>query len=547
VTNPPNKPAVPPEPPPPPPAPADQALTPPPAPAGRSAQWVAIGILLSRISGLVRENIFARFFGASLYADVWRAALRGPNLLQNMLGEGTLSASFIPVYASLLENGKEREAGRVAGAVFALLVMLAAVLALLGIAIAPILVSLAFAGFEGEKRELTITCTRIIFPMTGVLVLSAWTLGILNSHRRFLLSYVAPVVWNAAIIAALLIFGPGRSESSLVVIICWAALIGGALQFLVQLPTVLRLERELKVRINFKLPGVRLVIRNALPAISGRGVVQLSGWVDTFFATFMGHGAVALLGYAQTLYLLPVSLFGMSVAAAELPELARQRGAALEKLAQRINAGLKQIAVLIVPSAVGYLVLGDVAVATIYQSGEFTRADTVMVALILGAYAAGLFASTATRLFSSAFFALQDTRTPARIAYIRVGLSAVIGGLVTGYVKFVDPSMIVYGPVGLAAAAGIAAWVEWQLLRTRLKAQLPGVGLQRKLLVQLFGVASAAALVARGLEFALPSWRPLIVGFIVLGSYAVLYLVAVHVLGVEARIPFVGRFLPRRK
>ena len=520
---------------------------PAPPPAGRSAQLVAVGILLSRISGLLRDIVFARFFGSGRYADVFRASLRLPNVLQNLLGEGTLSASFIPVYAELLEKGHHKEAGRVAGAIFALLVGLAGLLALFGIVLAPVLVSLAYPGFTGEKRDLTILCTRIIFPMTGVLVLSAWTLGVLNAHRRFFLPYVAPVLWNVAMITTLVAFGPGRELNSLVIWLAWGAFIGGTLQFLVQLPRVLRLERDLKIRLKLKHPAVQKVIHNATPAIAGRGVVQLSGWADQFFASLMGDGAVARLAYAQNLYMLPVSLFGMSVAAAELPELARSRGAATEKLALRINAGLQQIAVLVVPSTIGYLLLPDIIVGGIYQRGRFDSAETLLVALILAAYTIGLLASTATRLFSSAFFALHDTRTPARIAYVRVGFSAVLAGLITLWVRYGNPAHVRYGPVGLAAVSGLAAWIEWSLLRRRLHARLPGVGLGRKLLVQLLIIAGAAALFARGLEFVLPEWNPLLVAAVVVPPYALIYLVTVHLLGIEARIPLIGRFLPKRK
>ena len=518
---------------------------PAPQSSGKSAQWIGIGILLSRISGLLRETLFARFFGASDYADVFRAALRGPNVLQNLLGEGTLSASFIPVYTGLIAQGRKEEAGKVAGAILALLFAVAGALVLLGIAIAPLFVRIFFGGFTGEKRELTIACTRIIFPMTGVLALSAWALAILNSHRKFLLPYLAPVAWNAAMIAALLILGPGRGESELVVILAWSAVAGGLLQFLVQLPTVLKLERDLKVSFEFKQPGVQQTLRSALPAISGRGVVQLSGWVDMFLASFMGTGAVALLGFAQNLYMLPVSLFGMSIAAAELPEMSRERDAATDKLRQRLNGGLSQIAVLVVPSAIGYLVLGDVAVAGLYEYGKFGRPETLFTWLILGGYSLGLLASTATRLFSSAFFALQDTRTPARIAYVRVAISAVIGASVTIYARKVDPAFMPYAPVGLAVGAGVAAWVEWYLLRAQLHERLPGVGVGRRLVVQLVGVALVAALIGRGIEFVLPEWHPLLVAILVMGPFAAIYLIAVHKLGIEARVPFVGRFLKR--
>src|SRR4051812_19758003 len=164
---------------------------------------VAAGILLSRILGLVRNRVFAHFFGTSDAADAFNAAFRIPNFLQNVFGEGVLSASFIPVYARLVGRGDDEEAGRVAGAVAAVLALLVSVLVLLGVVSAPFLTDILAGGFDGAKRDLTVRLVRILFPGAGLLVLSAWCLGILNSHRRFLLSYAAPVVWNVAMIATL--------------------------------------------------------------------------------------------------------------------------------------------------------------------------------------------------------------------------------------------------------------------------------------------------------------------------------------------------------
>src|SRR5262245_30670769 len=171
-----------------------------------AAALVAAGIFLSRIVGLIRERVLATYFGASLHADVFAAGLRMPNVVQNLLGEGTLSASFIPVYSELLGQGRTKEAGRLAGAMFALLLGIAGAISVIGALLAPLLVAVFAPGFEGERRALTIQIVRILFPMTGVLVLSAWALGILNSHRKFFLPYFAPVLWNVAIVAALITF-----------------------------------------------------------------------------------------------------------------------------------------------------------------------------------------------------------------------------------------------------------------------------------------------------------------------------------------------------
>src|SRR5579862_2382677 len=172
-----------------------------------AAALVATGILLSRISGLIRDRVFAHYFGNSDAADAFRSALRIPNFLQNLFGEGVLSASFIPVYAKLLAEEKQEEAGRVAGAVFSLLALVRSVLVLAGVVATPYLIDAIAPGFKGETRRLAIQLVRIFFPSAGVLVLSAWCLGILNSHRKFFLSYISPVMMNLAIIVALIWFG----------------------------------------------------------------------------------------------------------------------------------------------------------------------------------------------------------------------------------------------------------------------------------------------------------------------------------------------------
>ncbi|MEX0907373.1 MAG: murein biosynthesis integral membrane protein MurJ [Gemmatimonadota bacterium] len=509
-----------------------------------SAQLVAAGILLSRVSGLVREMVFSRYFGTSPFASAFRAATRLPNVLQNLLGEGTLSASFIPVYSRLLDRGETEAAGRLAGAIFSLLFAVAGALALIGVLLAPVLVDFFLPGFEGELRDLTVLCTRIIFPMTGILVLSAWALGILNSHRHFFVSYTAPVLWNVAIISTLFLMGDRVGQRDLVVAISWGALIGGGLQFLVQLPWVLKLERSLRFSGDFRSPHVATVIRNAGPAIMGRGVVQLSGWVDLWLASFLFGGALAALGYAQTLYMLPVSLFGMSIAASELPELSRAGAAELDPLRRRVEAGLRQMAVFVVPSVVGYLLLGDIIVGAMYEGREFDRGDTILVYLILAGYSIGLFASTGSRLYSSAFFALDDTRTPAKIAFIRVVLSAIIGGslmillepiTVRGVRLGPDTGLLVMGnplgAAGLALGTGAAAWVEWLLLRRALDRRAGPVA-ARGVLFRLVAAASIGAVFARGLLMLLPDMPLLLAAIVALVPFGLIYFAIAHRLGV---------------
>jgi putative peptidoglycan lipid II flippase len=516
------------------------------APRGSAAAaLVAAGILLSRIVGLARERVLAIYFGTSLHADVWSAGLRLPNVLQNLLGEGTLSASFIPAYSALLGQGRTKEAGRVAGAMFALLLGIAGALALLGVALAPVLVTVFTPGFEGHRRELMIAVVRIVFPMTGVLVLSAWALGVLNSHRHFFLPYFAPVLWNAAIIATLVALGSRLSLDGLLLAAAWGALAGGVLQLAVQLPSVWRLDREIRLNSGRNEPAFREAVTKAGPAIMGRGVVQLSSYVDLVLASLLAIGALARLRYAQTLYVLPVSLFGMSVAAAELPDLARDRDHAVHVLRGRASAAIRRVAFYVVPSVVAFAALGDVLVAGLYRAGEFGAADVKIVWLTLVAYTAGLMASTATRVYQSAFFALRDTATPARVAGLRVLAAFAAGSLLM--VQFEPVSVLgatipaglfagaavdglPLGPVGLASGAAIGAWLEWWLLRRRLTARIGNVDLGSDLLIRMTSAALGAALVARGIAAVLP-WSPLPTALVATAGYGATYFAGARLAG----------------
>jgi putative peptidoglycan lipid II flippase len=499
---------------------------PPSSSSKRFAFLVAAGILLSRIAGLIRDRVFAHYFGNSDAADAFRAAFRIPNLLQNLFGEGVLSASFIPVYARLLASDDKEEARKTAGAIAALLMLTTSVIVLLGVLASPLLIYVIAAGFKGETRELTILLVRILFPGAGLLVASAWCLGVLNSHRKFFLSYTAPVLWNIAMIVGMIAFGKGREQSSLVVITAWASVIGSALQVGVQLPTVLKVLGGLKLSLARQTEHVRTVIRNFFPVFISRGVVQISAYVDAYLASWLPTGAVAALAYAQTLYTLPVSLFGMSVSAAELPVMSGALGGAEEVagiLRTRLNNGLRQITFLVVPSVAGFLVLGDVIVAGIYQSGRFVHNDVIYVWGILVGSTVGLLASTLGRLYSSAFYALRDTRTPLRFAIIRVLLTTLLGYLAAlplPKLLGIDPR---WGVAGLTISAGIASWVEFTLLQKAIRARVGHVGVPIGFLAQVWLAALLAAAAGRGLTYALGPHDHVFLAVTVLGLYGIVF------------------------
>jgi putative peptidoglycan lipid II flippase len=290
------------------------ALRPPPAPQQReNSRERSIstnsmpGMLLSTSRGASTKRNAAT-------SDAFSAAFRIPNFLQNLLGEGVLSASFIPVYTRLRQARGEEEARILAGAVLGFSPVVVALVVALGVTFAPALVLVLAPGFEGAKQELTVRLVRVLFPGTGLLVFSAWCLGVLHSHRRFFLSYAAPVAWNAAIVVATLA-APGGDPGAAAVWAAWGALAGALLQLGVQLPTTWRVAGGVRPLLRRDAPGLPTTLRTFLPALAGRGVVQVSAFVDGIIASLLPTGGVAALLNAQLVYTLPVSLFGVSVAA----------------------------------------------------------------------------------------------------------------------------------------------------------------------------------------------------------------------------------------
>ncbi|OZC04329.1 murein biosynthesis integral membrane protein MurJ [Rubricoccus marinus] len=564
-----------------------ETATPKASGAGSAAGLVAAGIFASRVIGLVRDRIIGYFFGVGAFSDVYRLGLRAPNLLQNLLGEGTLSAAFIPIYSRMVENGREEDAGRFAGAVLGLLAVVAFGVALLGVIFADAIVGVLQPGWLGDaeafargeiavnRYDLAVAVVRLAFPMTAVLVLSAWALGILNSHRKFLLSYFAPVAWNVALLVALgigaylyfddpLAVGaldvvPTDALSKLLIALFIGGVAGGVLQFGVQLPTVFRVMKGFRLSVSTAVPGVKEGIKAFVPVVLGRGAYQLSGYLDVFLSSFLAAGALAALGYAQTLYLLPISLFGMSVAASELPELSRISKTELSTFLERVRGSLGQILYLVIPTVVGYLAFGYLVVGVLYQTGSFGVDDTWLVYLVLAAYTVGLAATTASRLLQNAFYALDDTKTPARIAVWRVVISAIVGSAlmivfdrlsvfeVIGVASEGEPLRM--GAVGLALGSAAGGWIElWRLVRA-LKKQAPDFTLPWGRAGRMTGLALLAAVPA-GLIYAfvpvdiLPIW---LYGAGVLAVFGFGYLALGHALSFPEGDAWTGKFLRRLK
>lgn len=507
-----------------------------PVTGGGAAFRVALGILISRITGLIRESVVAHYFGDSAVADAFRQAIRIPNLLSNLFGEGVLSASFVTVYSRLRAEARHEEAERLAGAVFSILALVCGVVVAVGVALTPLLIDVIAPGFHGEKRELTVRMVRILFPGAGLLAMSAWCLGILNSHRRFLLSYTAPVALNLTMIAAMLWFGTYAPPDVLAIYAAWASVFGSGLVFLVQLPRVLQLVPHFRPLIDFASEQARLVIRNFGPIFLSRGVVQISAYIDSIIASLLPTGAVAALGYGQIISVLPVSLFSMSVSAAELPALSSAIGTETEiaaYLRKRLEAGLRRIAFFVVPSAVAFLILGDVVAGGLYQTGRFNRSATVYVWSVLAGSAVGLLATSLGRLYSSTFYALYDTKTPLRFAVIRVMLTTALGFVCSLWLPRALGIDVKWGVAGLTASAGAAGWVEFALLRRSLALRIGKISLPPEFLAKLWTTALAAGGLGFALKQVLGTGHPRPLAVVVLGMYSLIYITGTYLWRIE--------------
>jgi len=497
---------------------------------GRAARVVGAGILLSRLSGLVRTYFFARFFGLSMEGDAFLAASKVPNIMRSLFGEGALSASFVPVYSRMLARGDEKAANALAGAVLGLLMAAVSIITLLGVAAAPFLTTIFNWFFEGEKRELTIRLTQILFPMTALMVLSGWCLGVQNSHRRFFWSYASAAMWNVAQIV--LLFGWGsRAESmqQLAVWLAWATLAGSFLQVAAQMPEVLKLFRPFQISLDRTAAGVPDTLRNVVPVIFALGVVQISGLIDLQIAGLLPNGAFSSLSNANNVVLLPVALFGISVAASSLPEFAREDPATGgEALLERLRGGWQRILFYIIPSAVACIVYGDLIVGLLFRSGKFGGAEQQLVHAVLAAYAVGLVSYGSVKLLSSVHYALQDYQTPLRASVASLAVSAV-----TAIICVWPFRNSLYGAVGIALGSALGSYVnlvvQVQGLRRRLGALYTAgmwAGTRRIAIATIAGALAAAPL-----RYVLGSDQPLVAAPPTLVAFGLTYLVVAWLMG----------------
>jgi putative peptidoglycan lipid II flippase len=422
---------------------------------GRAAGTVGFFTLISRILGLIRDMVIAGFFGSGMAADAFFVAFRIPNLLRRLFAEGSLTVAFIPVFTQYLRQKSKEEAFDLARVTLTLLSLLLVVVTIVGILSAPWIVRIQAFGFgdSGAKYELTVLLTRITFPYILFISLVAFFMGVLNSLRHFASPAAAPIFLNVGIIACTLWLSPHCPEPIMGVAI--GVLLGGSLQLALQIPVALNLGVSLWPRWMPGHPAVKRIGLLMLPTIFGSAVYQLNQFVGTLLASFLPEGSVSWLYYADRLVQFPLGVFAIAISTAALPSLSKHvADQDLHEFNHTLSHALRMVSTAAIPSTVGLMILGKLIIQVLFQRGAFDALSTEMTYQALVFYSLGLYAFSGIRVIVSAFYALQDTRTPVKVACI-----ALVANLIF--------SLLLMGPLkhgGLALSLSLASTIQLFLL-----------------------------------------------------------------------------------
>lgn len=450
--------------------------------------------LISRISGLVRDVVFAGLIGAgaTVAADAFYTAFRIPNFLRRIFGEGALSQAFVPVFAEYRARGDIAQTRAFIDQLTGVLGVVLFVVTLIGVIAAPILVMVLAPGFlsDPHKYDLTVQMLRIIFPYLLFVSLVALSAGVLNTYGRFGAASFTPVLLNISLIGAALWLAPRLEEP--VVGLAWGVFIAGVMQLAFQLPFLNRIGMMPRPRLSLAHAGVRKVGKLMLPAIYGVSVAQINLLVNTFLASFLVTGSVSWLYYSDRLMEFPLGVFGIALATVILPSLSRKHASASkEDFSHLLDWALRWVVIIGIPASVALIILAVPLLATLFQYGKFGAHDVLMSAQALMAFAFGLLAFTLVKVLAPGFYARQDTKTP-----VRVGTISIVANIIFSF-ALVYPLK----HVGLAAAVSLAAFINAGLLFRALRRDgiynpLPG---WRRFMLQVVGsVAVMAMLLAWG-------------------------------------------------
>ena len=431
----------------------------------KAAGVIGVATFSSRILGFVRDMVLARIFGATPAADAFFVAYRVPNLLRELFAEGSMSSAFIPVFTEYQTLKSKRDAWELASAVFTTLLTIVTGITILGIILASGIVWLLAPGFHDDPAKLGMATllTQIMFPYLIFISLAALAMGILNSMRAFAAPAFSPVFFNIFIIGCALFLSPTMPEPILGVAIGVVA--GGAAQFAMQLPGLSLRGMLFGFRFTLRHPGLRRIGALMVPSLLGLSVTQINITVSTILASFFAGGPTYLF-YGMRLIQFPLGIFGVALATAILPTLSAQAARGdLDELRKTLGFGLRMILFIILPAMLGLILLRQPIVHLFFEHGTFTAHDTAETALAVLCYSVGLWAFGGVRIIVSAFYSLQDTRTPAISAAIAIAANLIFSLML----------MSSLGAAGLALATALAAMVNGGILVAVLHRRLGGV------------------------------------------------------------------------
>ena len=446
----------------------------------RSAGVVSAAVLLSRLTGLVRETAMARLFGAGAAYDAFLIGVRIPNLTRNLFAEGALSSAFVPTFTEALTTGTALEAAELAGVVATALTLAAGAVCVLGMIFSPQLVRLLAPGFARVpgKFELTVLLTRVMFPFLLLVALAAEAMAILNARGRFGVPALASTFFNIGSISSGLALGltvGRRWPQGMIVSMAAGVVIGGALQLGWQMPSLRRAGISFRPRIDFGHPGLRRIARLMLPALIGNAAVQINVMVNANLASGLTdaagralNGPVSWLGYAFRFLQFPLGLFGAALASATLPAISRSAALGrMDEFRATLSGSLRMALLLTIPASVGLAVLGESMIGAVYQGGRFGAYDTHQTAVALACYSVGLAGYAAIKLLAPAFYALDDAWTPMAVSLASIGLNLALAvGLARG---------MRMGQAGLALSTSLVALAGAAALGIALRRRIEGL------------------------------------------------------------------------
>ena len=479
-----------------PPKPPDASMGSQSEKVARSAGIASVAVLSSRITGLLRESFMARMFGAGMEFDAFMLGFRIPNLTRDLFAEGALSSAFVPTFTEYLQKKTKEEAVRLVNLVATALIFVVGLLCLLGVIFAPQLVSLIASGFQRDpvKVELAIRMTRIMFPFLLLVALAAQAMGVLNACNSFGVPAMASTFFNIGSVSFGFVLGFVVGPTlgiSRIEGMAWGVVLGGALQLLWQIPSMIKLGFTFRPAIDWKHPGMRRIMALMGPAILGNAAVQINVMINTNFASNLYDsvrgfdGAVSWLGYAFRFMQLPIGIFGVAIASATVPAISRSIARDdFDDFRKTLSKSLAMVFLLTIPSSVGLAVLGTPIIGSIYQSGRFDYYDTQRTAIALSFYAIGLAGYSALKVVTPAFYALKDSRTPMIISLLSVIVNYLFAGVVT--------KQLGLGHSGLALSTSAVAIVAFLILYTTLKRRVGGL-YGRNLMRTVLQVSAASA------------------------------------------------------